>query len=109
MPDFSAKPCDQCGYDLTGLPRQGNCPECGQCYDLATGRGVSAPSRLGRSLHADRLRTLGCAALALLVLVCGGALALLAKHPLEVIGFVGLVAILFALAALTSYFYESAG
>ncbi|MEO1237995.1 MAG: hypothetical protein AAFX76_14520, partial [Planctomycetota bacterium] len=32
--------CSGCGYDLLGLDRRGNCPECGQPYDMDTGRGV---------------------------------------------------------------------
>lgn len=28
--------CPQCGYDLTGLPSEHNCPECGLAYDNQT-------------------------------------------------------------------------
>lgn len=27
---ISDRPCDKCGYNLNGLPKDGNCPECGQ-------------------------------------------------------------------------------
>ncbi len=26
--------CPSCGYELTGLPEAGQCPECGQRYDF---------------------------------------------------------------------------
>ena len=33
--------CAQCGYPLKGLPRRGNCPECGNGFNTATGEGIS--------------------------------------------------------------------
>ncbi|MEM1108892.1 MAG: hypothetical protein AAGH99_09410 [Planctomycetota bacterium] len=36
--------CSSCGYDLMGLARSGNCPECGQAYDIGLGRGVTERS-----------------------------------------------------------------
>jgi len=41
--------CKQCGYDLNGLPAQGQCPECGQRYDILTGEGLSR-GELNRSM-----------------------------------------------------------
>jgi peptidoglycan biosynthesis protein MviN/MurJ (putative lipid II flippase) len=32
--------CHECGYELTGLPRQGVCPECGTPYQRSEDRDV---------------------------------------------------------------------
>jgi hypothetical protein len=32
-PPLTLKVCPRCDYSLTGLPRVGNCPECGRAYD----------------------------------------------------------------------------
>ncbi len=70
--------CHHCGYDLTGLSRQGRCPECGRPYDAdstyrSTHRGEHPLSRYAAPI--------GLGALALLILVCGGLLSLAAKNP----------------------------
>lgn len=32
--------CSKCRYDLNGAPGRGNCPECGQRYWIARGKGI---------------------------------------------------------------------
>jgi hypothetical protein len=44
--------CVECGYDFTGLPSRGNCPECGRRYDLTTGAGTQYDA--GRFVKAER-------------------------------------------------------
>jgi hypothetical protein len=50
--------CPDCGYPFTGLPVEGNCPECGEAYDANTiilfgrGRGFHA------NLHAGNTRAI---------------------------------------------------
>lgn len=42
IPGLEPAICQQCGYDLLGLPSEGLCPECGQAYDRASGRGIAS-------------------------------------------------------------------
>lgn len=108
MPDFQPRYCGHCGYDLTGLPRQGTCPECGHAYDVGTGRGISDGSRR-RIQSADRLRTILVASLIPAVILVGGLLALFASRPKRVLALAGFLAGLCLLAAITSYLYEGDG
>lgn len=32
--------CQRCDYDLTGAPARGQCPECGNRFDVESGQGV---------------------------------------------------------------------
>lgn len=51
------RPCDKCGYNLEGLPKDGNCPECGHPIRRASAGGprsgtmsAEAPTRYVRQL-----------------------------------------------------------
>lgn len=50
MPESPQTECLNCGYNLTGLPPEHRCPECGQAYD--------ASARVWRPRH-PRMRYLG--------------------------------------------------
>lgn len=98
--------CARCGYDLTGLPILGRCPECGDPYNLGTGMGAldvrMDAIRRGEWL-VKRFRTLGLAGGAALCLALGAAF-----HRFNGKSFwVGLFfAAVLALAAFTSWVYE---
>jgi len=101
--------CGRCRYDLSGLSSAGTCPECGQAYDMATGRGlVAAFSSRQAALDQKiaRLRTIGLIACGVLVMGCGGVAAIFHHQPLRPVMVAGIVASIFAMAAFTSYRYE---
>lgn len=44
--------CDHCAFPLTGLPAEGDCPECGTRYDADSSRRLHAPPKPWRAaLH----------------------------------------------------------
>ena len=98
--------CSECEYDLTGLPRSGKCPECGNYYDMQFKFGLvgmrTKQEKMDQLLR--RVRTIvfvivaaGCATLGLLLSFVGSARSL----------YVGLLSAgVFALCALTSWVYE---
>jgi hypothetical protein len=103
------KTCSRCRYELTGLSDRGHCPECGQYFDVFSGEGFA--SREGESYRRserllNRMRTLALAGVAVIALVIGALVSLVAVHPARPI-WIGLaVALLFTLAAVTSFIYE---
>lgn len=48
--------CVQCGYDLSGSPDIGRCPECGQDYDRRTGKGIASSTAIAHQ-RGDRIVT----------------------------------------------------
>lgn len=107
--DFDLSYCGKCGYDLTGLPDQGACPECGQRYDAATREGLAtAASGNPRTNWVMRhLRTLCLAVAAIMVLMCCGALSLVASNPIRVVATGGFIAMVILFGALASYIFEN--
>ncbi len=107
MVENDAPKCSKCGYEFTGLPVVGRCPECGQPYNLATKRGVVRPPDV--QIRADRLlrriRTIFLALLAAMALLCGGVMQKFVPTG-RAFGVMSLVAAVMALLALTSYVYE---
>lgn len=107
--DFdSADECGKCGYDLTGLPPQGRCPECGNVYDTRTGKGLGrdpelAPRRIWIVRHA---RTLTILAMAGFAYMCCGGMSLLARTPSKAQATGTFIAILLGIAAIASYVGE---
>ncbi len=98
--------CRQCDYDLTGLPRVGRCPECGQRYNAESGDGLRRTTdgldRGDRLMR--RLRTLGFVAAVLVLFSCAG-LGWMAGR-VTVMATMGLLALVTLLCAVTSYLYE---
>ena len=96
--------CDQCDYELIGLPPKGKCPECGQRYDVnrhvgvrdqqtAEQRGVLIAKRIRTAIFI--LMSLGAAALGLYVQIAGK------KDYALAVGI--FVAVMFLMAAVMSY------
>lgn len=99
--------CGKCGYELSGLGRQGTCPECGSRFDLSTGVGIKSAldtqERFDRKLR--RIRTYLLIAAAVMVMICAGVL-----EGYQQTGrafWVGLLFCgIFLFAALASYVFE---
>ena len=74
--------CHHCGYDLTGLPTRGACPECGKVYDTQ-----SVYRQRDRPEHPllRHIKPIALGAMALMILMCGGLLSLAAQDRLGMI------------------------
>lgn len=109
--DFdSVNECGQCGYDLTGLPSQGRCPECGNVYDIDTSKGLTrdpsiAPRRVWFVKH---IRTLVIIAMAICAYGCCGGMSLIARTPGKAQATGTFIAMLLGIAAIASYVGEKA-
>lgn len=110
MSDAPTRACSRCGYELTGLPGlRGTCPECGQFWDVLTGKGtgdVDARGHRRSQKLINRLRTIAIALFAVGVMICGGAASFIASNPWRPIAMAGMVAVVALLAAATSYACE---
>jgi len=78
MLDFDLTHCGKCGYDLTGHPAIGQCPECGQAFDLKSGKGLQKdPGANKKTIWIVRhLRTIMLLAAAVTIMICSGVLAM---------------------------------
>lgn len=108
MPTVSQEHCSKCGYDLTGLPLAGRCPECGQAYDVDRGYGIAQPESISQRSYrvTARLRTIAWGIAAVLCLGCGSGLALIAKNTQTALWLGVIFAGVCVLGAVTSYLYE---
>lgn len=103
--------CSGCGYDLMGGGREGRCPECGQAFDIALGKGVTAQSAKMRAAERGERLTYLVKLWALLLLGAGcvglGALRALMVGDWQGPMLIGLLfGGLFAFAALATWFTE---
>ncbi len=103
--------CSGCGYDLMGGAKEGRCPECGQAFDMAIGKGVTKRSAKMEAHHrGDRLvYMVKLWSLILLAVICvglGGLGALVAVDPARPIAFGLLFGGLFAFGAVATWFTE---
>ncbi len=74
--------CHHCNYDLTGLPAQGRCPECGKPFNTQ-----SYYRQQHRSDHPlmRYLRSIVLAGIALAIVLFGSLLSIAADHPLRAV------------------------
>lgn len=86
--------CHHCNYDLTGLQGRGVCPECGKSYHTGSLYRETQSEQNPLSRYA---KPIALGALAIIILLCGGALAVSADHRLSA------VLITLALAALPAF------
>ena len=105
QPDY----CGKCGYDLTGLPSVGDCPECGQTYsswsDAGGGRhGADRSAR--RPWIVRHARSLLLLVAALPVLCCAGLLSFVAGSSQYVLIAGSVLTFLLLLGAAISYVFE---
>lgn len=101
--------CEECEYDLTGLPEVGRCPECGRRYNTRSGFGVqigdTAP--VNANWFALHQRTLMLVAAALLLSCCAGRFSGRISSGGTAISISGALAILLLLGAVVSYLFEN--
>lgn len=95
--------CAKCGYELSGLPMRGRCPECGQVFDQIRHIGTRMPdtpedrgSRFMRRLGQGFLVVAGGALLALSLTV---AILRRSMTPMYVGGFIGAMMVVLGLVS----------
>ena len=106
--DDAPPQCAHCGYDLQGLRPQGRCPECGQSFDVTTGRGIREVSPLSRRNEAGDAAVFwfkfgSLAGLAVVTLGIGAILALGSPMPARPLSIAGLIAGMFAFGAAVTW------
>lgn len=109
----STHQCRNCEYELTGLPNRGRCPECGNEYDMKSGKGIiGGPSdrhRRGERIMA-RIRTILLGVAVLVVMSCGGLLSLLVHaysgNWLKPLATAGMFSAVLLMAMVLSYLNE---
>lgn len=95
--------CPHCRYDLAGLSRHGMCPECGKPYgfessSLSTGQGPIARHGKWVSL----------VVLALMILLCGGAITISSQNRVTMLVVTLIVAALPAFGAFVYWWSDRA-
>jgi len=93
--------CHHCGYELTGLPDRGTCPECGKLYDkhsVYRGQQKNEPAFL------RHMTWVGLGAFTLVVLMCGGFLSFQSGWS---VGVIALTLVVAGVSGFGSYAYWS--
>ena len=107
--DDAPTSCVNCGYDLQGLPLQGRCPECGQPFDIASGRGLKSPLS-ERAERGDRVvlwfKVGSLAGLAVAILLIGAMMALRSPLPARPLSIAGILAACLGFAAAVTWWTE---
>ncbi len=98
--------CGHCGYELTGLPDLGECPECGNDVGRNIGLRTSANARKPKAWPLKHLRTIFIALAGVCVIMCAGLISLAANSPSKVWASATVVLAVIAVAALLSFFSE---
>lgn len=93
--------CHHCGYDLIGLPNTGNCPECGQYYDKHS---YYRAARSSESPVARNFKWVFLAAVTLIILIAGIAIAIVSK---QVASTIAITLVLAGLSGFGTYAYWS--
>lgn len=90
--------CHHCGYDLTGLSAQGNCPECGNDFN------VQSKYRPPSPLHpvVRYIKVICFSVIAAVIFLIGAALSMTADRPL---GGLLLTLVITALPAMGAWVY----
>ena len=103
MPDFSIAHCRNCKYELTGLGRSGQCPECGQRFNLNTGWGTleNKDDPADRMILFHKIKIIALFSVAGLVFVLSVAFMIIGWWMLARIGV--LVMVLLVLGGVTSW------
>ncbi|QDU34887.1 hypothetical protein KS4_29630 [Poriferisphaera corsica] len=109
MTDSSTENCENCDYELLGLPAQGSCPECGHFYNKLTGKGI-ANSKRNSVQKFDRLmlraRTIALASIAVIIMLIGVILSFNSPTPGIPLFVSGIIAFVFLLATVLSFLSE---
>ncbi len=104
MPRDAIWYCEQCNYELAGLPPQGQCPECGHPYDTKARKGVRDSAHAQRRV--DRImRLVGSSVyfmLAVCVMICAGLLSFVARTPNKPLIVGGIIAGILVLGGVVS-------
>lgn len=108
-PDLAPPTCGQCGYDLQGLAMRGRCPECGQPFDVLSGRGVTTPLSQ-RQQRGDRavfwFKFGALIGLAVAILFVGAMMALRSPMPTRPLSIAAILAAGLAFAAAVTWWTE---
>lgn len=102
--------CGKCGYDMTGLPARGTCPECGNAYDTQTRKGMAddPTTPRARAWYARHARTIVIVAMAAFSFTCCAGIAPIASNAERATATGTFIALMLMLAALASFFAERA-
>ena len=97
--------CNRCGYDLTGLSRDGRCPECGQSYDVDSHRGTyNRNDPLQRSDHIiRRVRLIALFSATAMVMVGSGVASMRMTNPKIPLIIGGLIVLVLVPCTVLSY------
>ena len=101
--------CGQCGYELTGLPDESQCPECGNRFNKLTGSGLRGDPHPDKrsSVILRHLRTIAMVIAAGFIITCTGVMTMLPGTDTRRVLYSGLfITFVVLLGALTSYPYE---
>lgn len=100
VPPMDDRYCDNCGYELLGLPMSGKCPECGHPYGLGAARDRRLPLLVRHGF------SLGLAILAGMILTCGGVMSIWSTKPVQLVATTLVIFVVFGTGAVLIFLNE---